>query len=159
VHVRGWQHAYAGHMPQDFLDGLDVTERAGRWRESLASGDGGTLVALDDDAVVGFVAVAADPPEGTLAAIYLEPSRIGTGTGRLLHDAALERLRSLGATRASLDVLAGNAPARRFYERAGWAAVGEPFDDELRGFTVAHQRYERDLSLDKHPLYRRPELR
>jgi GNAT superfamily N-acetyltransferase len=41
VHVRSWQGAYRGLLPQAYLDGLDPAERVGRWERSLAEADGG----------------------------------------------------------------------------------------------------------------------
>jgi GNAT superfamily N-acetyltransferase len=39
VHVRSWQGAYRGLLPQAYLDGLDPAERVGRWERSLAEAD------------------------------------------------------------------------------------------------------------------------
>src|ERR1700744_4805366 len=41
VHVRSWQGAYRGLLPQAYLDGLDPAQRIGRWEGSLAEGDAG----------------------------------------------------------------------------------------------------------------------
>ena len=35
VHVQSWQEAYAGLLPQDYLDNLSVEARLHRWRESF----------------------------------------------------------------------------------------------------------------------------
>lgn len=35
IHVASWQHFYRGHMPQDFLDSLDVNQRVNFWRQQL----------------------------------------------------------------------------------------------------------------------------
>src|SRR3954467_1284830 len=54
VHVRAWQAAYRGMMSDDYLDGLDVTEREHRWSAWL-SHEHGILVVEDDAAgVAGF---------------------------------------------------------------------------------------------------------
>ena len=37
VHVRVWQEAYAGLLPDDYLAGLDPTAGPARWRERLGS--------------------------------------------------------------------------------------------------------------------------
>jgi hypothetical protein len=58
VHVRSWQGAYRGLIPQAFLDGLDVAERTRTWERALAETDNpraGVLVADDGGNVVGFV--------------------------------------------------------------------------------------------------------
>jgi GNAT superfamily N-acetyltransferase len=135
-------------MPQELLDGLDADRRAEGWREILAGGGSTTLVAVDGDRLTGFVNVvppSEDSAEGTLAAIYVEPELVGTGLGRALHDAGLERLRASGAGRAELDVLPGNARARRFYERAGWHAEGDVVTLPWGRFELPHQKYRRDL--------------
>jgi hypothetical protein len=55
VHVRSWQAAYRGLLPQDYLDGLDLTldKREAYWREAIIQGGPGLLVAEVDGAVVG----------------------------------------------------------------------------------------------------------
>ena len=48
VHVRSWQAAYRGLLPQACLDGLDPAQRTGQWEQVLSAAswsDGGTLVA------------------------------------------------------------------------------------------------------------------
>jgi hypothetical protein len=52
VHVATWRDAYAGLLPDDFLDGLDVDQRAERWRGRLAALPAGLfvlVVELDGD--------------------------------------------------------------------------------------------------------------
>lgn len=155
IHVRCWQHAYRGMVPQALLDSLDVVARRAMWERALA-GDvperGATLVSEDVDGhVTGFVQVGAasgddpDPELGVLYAIYLEPSAIGTGVGRALLTQATERLRAAGFARACLDVLPANERARRVYEAAGWRAVGEEFLVTHGEHVLAHQRYVLDL--------------
>jgi hypothetical protein len=41
VHVRSWQFAYRGLLPQVYLDGLDPAQRVGRWERSLAEATDG----------------------------------------------------------------------------------------------------------------------
>lgn len=61
---------------------------------------------------------------GEVYAIYLAPAAWSTGTGRALMDAALAGLRADGYRRVVLWVLTGNARARRFYHKAGFAPDG-----------------------------------
>ncbi|MBS1863453.1 MAG: GNAT family N-acetyltransferase [Actinobacteria bacterium] len=44
LHVRSWQEAYRGLMPDEFLDGLDPGDRAGRY--TFGSGDEGAPVTV-----------------------------------------------------------------------------------------------------------------
>ena len=148
VHVRSWQSAYRGKVPQDHLDGLDPAERAGRWRRMLETIDrsrADTLVAVSGTEVVGFAGYGpsrdadADPGRtGELAAIYLLPQAWGTGTGRELMAAAVDGLAALGYAEA-------NDRARRFYAKAGWAEDGAIQSDDSRGFTLNEVRYRKGL--------------
>jgi len=61
---------------------------------------------------------------GEVYAIYLAPAAWSTGTGRALMDAALAGLRVAGYQSVVLWVLTGNARARRFYGKAGFAPDG-----------------------------------
>jgi GNAT superfamily N-acetyltransferase len=157
VHVRSWQSAYRGRgVPQDYLDGLDPAERAGRWRRTLQDIDrsrAGILVADSGTEVVGFAGYGpsrdedADPGQtGQLATIYLLPEVWGTGVGRRLMAATVDGLTGLGYQDATLWVLDSNDRARRFYARAGWAEDGATRFDNSFGFPLHEARYRRALS-------------
>jgi len=61
---------------------------------------------------------------GEVYAIYLAPAAWSTGTGRALMAEALAALRAGGYQHVVLWVLTGNARARRFYAKAGFAPDG-----------------------------------
>lgn len=132
VHVRTWQVAYRGLIPDDTLDGLSVADREQRWREALAGEQGPAVyVAVEDTAVVGFCAVAppnadVDPEDGAaeIGALYVDPDLWRTGVGRALMDAALRGLRAGGWRWVTLWVLAENQRARDFYSRFGFEPDG-----------------------------------
>ena len=73
-----------------------------------------TVVAYRADQPIGF----AQLNRGYLERLYVHPAYHGLGAGSLLLSAAS----ALGAS--ALEVDEGNGPARRFYERAGWAWSG-----------------------------------
>ncbi|MEU7162577.1 GNAT family N-acetyltransferase [Streptomyces chrestomyceticus] len=157
IRVRGWQAAYAGLMPQAYLDGLSAAEDAARRREFFAAAppEVVNLVAERDGGLVGWAAFGpvravggASPgpaSEGELYALYLPPEHIGTGIGRALMDACLARAGHDGFRALSLWVLKGNARARRFYERAGFRADGAEEAYEVAGVDVPELRYRRAL--------------
>lgn len=154
VRVSGWRHAYAGLMPQSYLDGLSVTAYAEQRRASFADpGSAVTNLVAEgpDGAVLGWAAFgpaqgedpegeAPDEDEGELYALYARPDVIGTGVGRALLD---EVLRRAPHPAVRLWVLEGNARARRFYERAGFHPDGGVLVDETDGFPVPELRYRR----------------
>lgn len=130
IHVRSWQEAYAGLMPAEFLAALDPRDRAARYTLGAEGPEAPTtLVALEDDAMLGFVTFRlshdADAPDlGEVAALYVDPDRHRGGVGRLLMSEARRRLREEGFADALLWVLDGNDRARRFYEGEGWKPDG-----------------------------------
>lgn len=157
VQVRTWRAAYAGVLAQESLDGLDVGQTAGRWRDLLgqqATGDGAggqCLVALDGERLVAFVAFGPGHDEDTpgaacVYAIYVEPSRARRGVGGQLLQRATHRLAGDGFLRATLWVLTDNTSARHFYERQGWFPDGasreEPID---AGHSASVVRYRQSL--------------
>jgi GNAT superfamily N-acetyltransferase len=154
VHVRSWQGAYRGLLPQAYLDGLDADQRVGRWERSLAGAGGraGVLVADAGGTLLGFVSYSPSRDSdmgqglaGEIGAIYLLPSAWSKGVGRRLMNAALTCLAAADFAQVTLWVLDSNVRARRFYEAGGWSADGAQKLDESRGFPISQVRYRRSL--------------
>jgi ribosomal protein S18 acetylase RimI-like enzyme len=151
VHVATWQDAYAALLPGDVLAGLDVGEWAQRWRNRLADPAEGVFVLVVDegDRIGGFVSGGPSRDRfagGEVYAIYVHPGYQGRGAGRRLLQAATRQLADLGFTAASLWVLAGNHPARGFYESQGWRADGTEKPWTLAGGdSVPEVRYVKNL--------------
>lgn len=152
VHVRAWQAAYRGLMPDDYLAGLHPQDRAQHY--DFASVDPArprTLVAIDADTVLGFATIspARDDDatgQGELCALYVEPDHWGRGIGRTLAAAARDDLYDLGFRRAILWVVAGNARAEGFYRADGWTGDGLHRAQRIWNITVDTVRYSRALA-------------
>ncbi|WP_436932729.1 GNAT family N-acetyltransferase [Halosimplex halobium] len=85
------------------------------------------VVATDDDAVVGFVmftlnrgSYEMDVTQGVVENLYVVPERREEGIGGELLATAERRLGSLGADTVTLEAMADNLAARRFYRRHGY---------------------------------------
>jgi GNAT superfamily N-acetyltransferase len=63
--------------------------------------------------------------------LFVLPDWWGRGVAPLLHDAALAEMRSRRYGRARLFTPSLHVRARRFYERRGWSAHGEEWNDGL----------------------------
>jgi ribosomal protein S18 acetylase RimI-like enzyme len=127
VAARTWRATYAGLVATPDIE--LVLERAygadavARTIDRL--GDG-YLVALAGETVVGYAIAGANRDGGgELFAIYVAPEAQSRGVGRALWRRAVAHLRSLGLDDLALWVAAGNAPARRFYQRQGAEPIGE----------------------------------
>jgi GNAT superfamily N-acetyltransferase len=157
VHVRSWQAAYAGLIPQRYLDSLRVDmRRLERWRRGLAATawpSTGTLVAESDGRVVAFAGISPSRDDdqdsatvGEVQAIYAVPEAWGRGIGRALMEASLERLACAGFSSATLWVLDTNTRARRFYEAGPWRPDGATKRDDRGDFVLQEIRYGCQLS-------------
>ncbi len=162
VHVRSWQMAYRGLMPDEVLDGLSVERRADMWRAILEPGpaaaghiflvaEAGEGEGRDGNALCGFVHVCpardADlgPETAELTSLYLLPEAWGRGAGRALMARAVDDMREAGYGSAVLWVLVTNERARRFYEIAGWSCDGTEKSEPFGPATLAETRYGRSL--------------
>lgn len=81
----------------------------------------GVRVAERDGALLGFARVTGSPPAGVLADLFVEPSAIGTGVGRLLLADALARAAERGFDALDLD---SDPHAEPFYLSAGAVRIG-----------------------------------
>ncbi|MGW1055541.1 N-acetyltransferase family protein [Streptomyces sp. NPDC001118] len=153
IRVNGWKAAYAGILPQSYLDRMTVEADARQRRQHFTRPKIGPtdLVAVDSrGAVVGWACLGPCRGTGTttaseLYALYVEPSLTGTGIGRALIEAVHAHALAGGFDLMLLWVLTGNTVARRFYERAGYAADGAVQADDYDGVSVPEMRYRRAL--------------
>jgi GNAT superfamily N-acetyltransferase len=108
----GWRDGHLGNVPEA-LAAIRTPEsflsRAVRLVDR-------TVVADVDGRVAGFAMVHGDEVEQ----MYVSADHRGTGVAGLLLSEAEQRVAAGGHARAWLAVVAGNARARRFYERCGW---------------------------------------
>ena len=119
-------------------------------RESLADENVYCLVAHAGGELVGQITVlpGARAPHPVHSASLAHVSNLfvrrdywGAELARNLHRAALAAAGARGFTELRLFVAAGQARARRFYEREGWLPAGDPFDDPVPGLTMIEYRY------------------
>jgi ribosomal protein S18 acetylase RimI-like enzyme len=146
VGVKTWPVAYDGLASPEFVvDGL-----AAWWSpEAVERGitKGITLVALDEDQVVGMVGLGREGEFWVMWKLYVLPEYQGRGVGKALLDGAIAALPD-GTPELLLDVLVTNEPAIRFYRKHGF---GDPertpdrdLGDELRWMSLDLRRVARD---------------
>ena len=150
VHVRSWQEAYAGIVPDAYLAGLDVHERTPVWADLLRRGpadDVRTWVAEVGGRIVGFASLGPGRDEDSRRAdreiysIYLSPEQWGRGVARelmrtVIAEAGDER-------RIVLWVLADNERAQHFWRRHGFQPDGVEKYEEVGGAELLQVRYRR----------------
>jgi GNAT superfamily N-acetyltransferase len=160
---------YRGFAPPGWKPPPEAEERD-RIAERLESGDVWALLGVTGDDVVGHVAFAAArdrtaadrgrhgqiwerplvPGMAHLWQLFVRPPWWGTGVAGRLYDECLAAMRERGYARGRLFTPAGQARARAFYERRGWAAVAREPNPEL-GFDIVEYR----IDLNQAPQHRR----
>jgi ribosomal protein S18 acetylase RimI-like enzyme len=106
--------------------------------------DDNTTVAVVQDQIAGFVMVVDNEVEQ----VYVSVLHRGKGVADMVMADAEQRIRDAGYSSAWLAVVAGNARARKFYERRGWSEGGL-FEYAAAGdhgpIPVPSHRYVKDL--------------
>jgi ribosomal protein S18 acetylase RimI-like enzyme len=135
----GWADGHLGHVPEAIREHRTLADFRQRVPPRLLD----TTVASGPTGVVGFVTVHGDEVEQ----VYVARSARGGGVAnRLLGHA--ERSIAARFEVAWLAVVAGNARARRFYERNGWSdSGGFEYAAEITNGTmpVPCRRYEKQV--------------
>jgi GNAT superfamily N-acetyltransferase len=121
--------------------------------QGLPEPDVWALLAEEDGELAGHVAIrsaatalfgSAEPGVAHFWQLFVDPAWHGSGLAVVLHDEALREARERGYRAIRLFAAAGQARARRFYEREGWAAAGPAF--MLEGFGMEVVEYRRELT-------------
>lgn len=153
MHVRTWQQAYAGIVPEDFLASMAVAKSTAEWSAAIARGTPQMLVARVDTGIVGWIAFGPCRDAGAPAdaaevwAFYVLPSHWSSGVGRRLWADACERLCQQVFRTVSLWLLAENARAIRFYRAAGLSADPASMKSfELGGKMLQEIRYSNETA-------------
>jgi GNAT superfamily N-acetyltransferase len=151
VHVRSWQLAYRGLLPEKYLSQLRPEDRAKRYDFAAADpASPKTVVAVEANAILGFATTSPSrdqdlPDYGELCALYVDPDYWSRGIGRLLIAESRRRLVDQGFFHALLWMMAGNERADRFYRRDNWQPDGKLRRDSVWNISVDEVRYRRAL--------------
>lgn len=140
IWYRGWRDGHLGFVPQALTSAR--TEQSFHRRAPLRLAD--TTVADVDGRVAGFIMVVGDEVEQ----VYVSADHRGGAVASALIAESERQVAAGGHSTAWLAVVAGNARARRFYERSGWSDGGL-FDygaaDEGGSIPVPCHRYEKQV--------------
>ena len=137
IHVAAWKQAYAGQVPQFYLDNLDVAERLRRWQEQFPNRElSGLLIARVNNTGAGFVCFGRGRDEdrqdwGEIYAIYVLEAYWGSGVGYRLYQDACAELKGNGFVRVFLWVLDTNRRAIAAYRRWGGMVQGDRLKDHV----------------------------
>ena len=148
VHVRSWQAAYQGQVPDSYLEGLSVAKRELAWTEILKDQMRGVLVAEDEGRIVGFSSFGPVRDKeknrlltGGIYSIYVLEEFWNLGIGRTLMENSLTALERDGFGSVKVWVLETNQRARSFYEKFGFKTDGVRRTEKREDFELREIRY------------------
>jgi ribosomal protein S18 acetylase RimI-like enzyme len=129
VHVASWREVYAALLPAPIMETNTPERRRALWERILTAGERHVFVAVEDEAIVGFICGGPMPEsirgrapivghDAYVDALYVRADRHGRGIGRALLGMLAGALTQDGLHALALHVVAQN-PARRFYEHLG----------------------------------------
>ncbi|KFI51817.1 GNAT family N-acetyltransferase [Bifidobacterium biavatii] len=135
VQSRTWRELNQGHIPQEIVDAI-TPQFALKLTEAHAKDpDQVTLVALDDDHVIGFAELLRTPrppikcPQAAeLASLYVLADRHRQGVGHMLVEAGKQ---AIGNDRLALWVFAFNDNAQGFYRHIGFHETGSTQTEDM----------------------------
>lgn len=137
----GWRDGHLGGVPEELVAARTPESFHRRAAERVRD----TTVVTSDGSVAGFIMVVGDEVEQ----VYVAAEHRGRGVAQLLLTAAEDQVANNGFGEAWLAVVASNARARAFYERAGWIDQGM-FDYQAFGeagpIRVPAHRYTKRVS-------------
>ena len=141
IYEQSWRAAYAGIVPQDYLDSIP----SGRWASKVDSPGWITLVCEIDGKIVGTSSVCKSrfkeyPDDGEIISLYFLPEYMHKGFGKFLLAGAVRELS--GYDEIFLWVLEENASARRFYESQGFVLTDGYLENEIGGKMLREVRYK-----------------
>ena len=142
IYVKSWQAAYAGFVPQDYLNALCPE----RWTPFLLERYQMTLVLIDEEIYAGTISFgkardAQMQDYGEIGSVYLLQEYWGKGYGTKLLQAALEKLGEMAFKDYYLWVLEENVRARRCYEKNGFIASNDRMICNIGGKELCEIRY------------------
>jgi ribosomal protein S18 acetylase RimI-like enzyme len=150
IHVRGWQVAYEGIVPAQYLASLSAQERANLWRRVISEQHSTVLLAITPHGEVGFISFGPSrdkdgKQKAEIYAIYVLPEFWKQGIGRELLDEAERKVEDNNFIAVTLWVLEKNALARRFYEGRGFRLDAARKEETIGGLLLTELRYEKRM--------------
>jgi ribosomal protein S18 acetylase RimI-like enzyme len=152
INVRMWQHAYKGLLPRHFLESLSVEERMKRRRAYMLDKTPlvSHFVATYKGTIIGFSDIGPGKGDGNedfgeIYTLYVDPTVFRKGVGKVLLEAAQQKLKQADFQEAIVWQLKQNDIGREFYEKQGWQADGTQRESVDHGVKIVQVRYRKRL--------------
>ncbi len=123
IHVGGWQSAYKGIIPDDFLSQMNVETFTGKWLRNINEERSKVFVAEKGGEMFGFISGGTGVDElsfyeSEVYALYVDSDMRSKGIGNALLRAFFRSQLELGFSNCAMWVLKENS-YRRFCQKMG----------------------------------------
>lgn len=149
VHMRSWETAYKGIIPDDYIKEKNAT-RPALFQRVITKDNETQYVIQADCKTVGILGVGSnrdndlDDDVYEVHGIYLHPDYYRQGIGTQAMDFALDLARQKGKRSMVLWVLKDNINSRNFYGKCGFAPDGTEKEMTM-GKPLIAVRYRREI--------------
>lgn len=142
IYERSWKYAYRDIVPEAYLAGI----LKGQWAQGIDAEGRYTMVMEDGRNIIGTASFCRSRMEemadcGEVVSIYFLPEYMGKGCGKLLLDAVMGELETMGFKDIFLWVLEENYNARHFYEKYGFEISDRYMENDIGGKRLREVQY------------------
>ena len=148
IHVRTWECAYKGHMPDNYIKSYSIEKREKQWTKILTSvtNKSKVYVAELNGQLVGFCSGGKSRDDdmkdsAEVYSIYVDQTNLHQGVGTKLLESLTTFFQKEGFKKAGLWVLDSNEQAKKFYKSRGWIPDGSEKSETIDGMLVEELRY------------------
>jgi ribosomal protein S18 acetylase RimI-like enzyme len=125
----------------------EITNPTNKYIERLQSNTSFTFGAFENESLIGMVGLVRETyaklkHKASIVGMFVRPEKRGSGVGRALLEAALQKARTLdGIEQVNLGVVSTNDSAKRLYSSIGF----EVFGTENKALKIAETYYNEDF--------------
>ena len=146
--IAGWNSAYKGLIPDEYLKSMNKEELAKRWEESIKNSPNSYTYKINNKVmgVIKFGKAENSTEEniGEIMVLYVEPETKRNGIGTELFRFAQDELKKKGYKKMIVWCLKGNIEGASFYKKMKGKYIGER-DFEIRGLKIKEEGFFYDL--------------
>lgn len=140
----GWNSAYKGLIPDNYLKNMNEEEMAKRWQEHIENNKKIYVYKINNElmGVIRFGKYEDTTSEdiGEIMVLYVEPDNKRKGIGTKLFMHAKQELIKEGYKKMIIWCLKGNVQGANFYKKMQGQNIGER-DYEIRGLKIREEGF------------------
>ena len=140
----GWNSAYIGLIPDEYLENMNEEELAKRWEENIEKNQD-IYVYKVNHKLMGVIKFGkwentSEEKIGEIMVLYVEPENKRNGIGKELFLFGTDKLKKKGFKKMIIWCLKGNIEGSNFYKKMNGKYIGDR-DYEIRGLKIKEEGF------------------